>query len=223
MLGRMKNRNKPLRKWLYKIYIWLTELLYHQLAWAYDAVAWMVSFGQWHKWRLRALDFIKPGLCLEVGFGTGELLRAIAERGINVIGLEKSTQMQRVVNRKIRRKALKIKRVQSRVETMPFSAQVFDNVISTFPSGYILKEETLREVFRVLKKSGRMVVVGLYVVLKPPLLKRLTHWYLDAGGESFVKDFLVNAEKSGLHGSIIFHETKRYLLPVMILERNDDQ
>jgi ubiquinone/menaquinone biosynthesis C-methylase UbiE len=223
MLERMKKRNKPVKRWISKIYIWLTELLYHQFAWAYDAVAWTVSFGHWHKWRLLALDFLKPGLCLEVGFGTGELLRAMAEQGINVIGLEKSTQMQRVFARKMRGKGENIKRVQSRVEIMPFSGQVFDNMISTFPSGYILKEKTLHEAYRVLKKNGRMVVVGMYVVLKPPVFKRLTHWYLDAGNESIVDDFLAKAKNAGLYVSIIFHETKRYLLPIMILERSDDQ
>ena len=28
-------------------YIWLTERLYHELAWTYDPVSWLVSLGQW--------------------------------------------------------------------------------------------------------------------------------------------------------------------------------
>ncbi len=219
----MKNRRCNLKRWINNALIWATNLLYHQLAWSYDAVAWMVSFGHWQEWRHHGLDHIKPGHTLEVGFGTGELLLTMAELGINVIGLDRSTQMQNVVKRKVRRKGYQNKRVQSCVEAIPFSGQVFDNVISTFPSGYILKEETLKEVLRVLKVNGRMVVVGLYVIFKPALLKWLTHWYLGAGGDTYLTDFTLRAEQIGFNVSVIQHETKRYRLPILILERGNDQ
>lgn len=212
-----------LKRWIKSAFFRVTELLYHQLAWAYDFVAWVVSFGKWHDWRLSALDHIKPGLCLEVGFGTGELLMTMIEQGINVIGLERSTQMQKVVNRKLRRKGYQIKRVQSFMEKMPFAELVFDNVISTFPSVYILKEETLQEVFRVLQKNGRLVLVGLFVNLKPALLKWLSQGYLGSGGVSVINHLALSAEKTGFNVSVIIHETKRYQLPIMIMERGDDQ
>ena len=83
-----------------------TELLYHSFAWAYDLVAWLVSFGQWAQWRRDSLDYLQPGSVLEVGFGTGELLIEMSEMGLNVVGVELSPQMHRVTRRKLRKRAL---------------------------------------------------------------------------------------------------------------------
>jgi ubiquinone/menaquinone biosynthesis C-methylase UbiE len=218
----MKSKPPFFSKLLYQGYVWLTERLYHQLAWAYDTIAWLVSFGQWSEWRLVVLGHLLPGQILEVGFGTGELLFAMVEQGLDVTGLEISGQMHQIVSRKFRRKGCCVNRVQSRVETMPFSPQVFDNVISTFPSGYILREETLQETYRVLKSNGRMIVLGLYVVLKPGLLRWLTRWYLGSGGVSFIEHFVASAKQVGFEVEVIMHDTKRYILPVVILERNND-
>jgi len=30
-----------------RLYVWATERLYQELAWAYDGVSWLVSLGHW--------------------------------------------------------------------------------------------------------------------------------------------------------------------------------
>src|SRR3989337_1455537 len=56
--------------------------LYTTLAPAYDLIAWTVSMGQWNQWVGTALEPLPAGPLLELGHGTGHLLRDLAVRGI---------------------------------------------------------------------------------------------------------------------------------------------
>ena len=54
--------------------------LYHGLAFAYDAVAVLVSFGQWVEWTKATLPFIEGTRLLELGHGPGHLQRLLLDR-----------------------------------------------------------------------------------------------------------------------------------------------
>ena len=207
--------------WLVKAYLWATELLYGPLAWAYDAVAWLVSFGNWSRWRLDALGYLKAGSVLEIGFGTGELLLALVEGGQAVFGLELSAQMQRVTAKKLKKKAKVVKRVRAHVEAMPFPSGVFENLISTFPSNYILSRKTLAEIKRVLSAQGRCVVLGLGVQFTSTLKQCLTTLWVGRFEEAVICHFIQAAQEAGLSVTQIDHKTSAYVLPVLILERKD--
>lgn len=209
------------RKWYIRAYLWAAELLYGPLAWAYDSVAWLVSFGYWSRWRLDALEFTKPGSVLEIGFGTGELLIALAERGQDVTGLEVSLSMHKITARKIRKNGQSIRRVCGQAQMMPFPATAFDNVVVTFPSNYILKTETLSEIQRVLKRDGRCVVVGLGVQFTSRLMRALTQLWLGGRAEQLLNFFEQPAADVGLSVTIMEHQTPAYILPVVILEPKD--
>lgn len=207
--------------WLGKTYLWVVELLYGPLAWAYDTIAWLVSFGYWSQWRLDVLEYTRPGPTLEMGFGTGELLIALSMRGDEVIGLELSPQMHQVTARKLRISSLTSKRVRARTEAMPFMAGRFDNLIATFPSQYILKQETLSEIRRVLKQQGRCVVLGLGVHFKSGLKQWLTHLWMGHDADTMIRWFVEHTEAQGLTVTRVDHQADAYTLPVLILERSD--
>ena len=207
--------------WLVRAYLWATELLYGPLAWAYDAVAWLVSFGYWSRWRLDALSYLQPGSVLEVGFGTGELLIALSERGYDLTGLELSPHMHRVTGRKLSKHAFNLKRVRGKTEAMPFPSGMFDNLLSTFPSKYILKQETLGEFKRVLDRQGRCVIVGLGVQFNSGVKRCLTNLWLGRAGDPLVEVFVKIAETAGFSTTIITHQSETYSLPVLYLERLD--
>ena len=209
-------------RWVAKSYLWATELLYHRLAWAYDFVAWLVSFGQWSQWRLDAADYLQPGNVLEIGFGTGALLIELAARGYAVTGLEFSWEMQRVTGGKLEREGIFVKRVRARAQAMPFPSAHFDNVIVTFPSNYILQEDTLKEIHRLLKKEGRLIVAGLTVRFKSGIRQWLTGWFLEGAFDDVLALMRTKAEKTGLQVDRVMHETEDYVIPILILEHKND-
>ena len=196
-------------------------MLYHSLAWAYDFVAWVVSFGHWHDWRLAALDYIQPGTILEIGFGTGELLLEMKSRGYDITGLELSPQMHTVTRRKLKQRGLTVKRVRGRVEAVPIKEQAFANVISTFPARYILNENTFSEIRRLLKVSGRFVIVGLGVYFKSGIKRWLTRWALGGPYNEFINHFIAEAQKKRFKATLHEYEDEISLLPVLVLERDD--
>jgi ubiquinone/menaquinone biosynthesis C-methylase UbiE len=207
--------------WLLRAYLWAAEQLYGSLAWAYDAIAWLVSFGYWSRWRLDALAYLHPGSVLEVGFGTGAVLISLAERSRNVTGLDPSAQMQKVTARKLAKQALQVKRVRGLAERMPFAMGTYDNVLSTFPSKYILNPETLSEIWRVLSRSGRCVIVGLGVQFNGGIKRWLTDLWLGRTRDGLLEQFSEMVKKAGFSVNIVKHQTETYTLPVWILEKND--
>jgi ubiquinone/menaquinone biosynthesis C-methylase UbiE len=145
------------------LYLWACERLYHEFAWSYDPVSRLVSGGAWPAWRRLALAEAPDGRLLEIGFGTGELLAEMAAAGRDVVGLELSTDMQRVAARRLARAGLVAPRVQAPAQHMPLAAGAFDAVIATFPAPYILEPATLAECYRVLRPGGCLIVAGLWV------------------------------------------------------------
>ena len=197
-------------------------MLYDSFSWAYDLVAWVVSFGFWPRWRLVSLDYLKTGSVLETGFGTGALLFALTARGQDVTGLELSPAMQRVTSRKLKCRGVTVKRIQSRTEAIPFPDGSFTNVLSTFPSRYIASEQTIREVGRVLDDGGRWVIMGLNAAFTTGLRRWLTAWlFHEAGGEK-IKQFIQKVESLGLKAEILTHQAPEYSLEILILEKKHD-
>jgi ubiquinone/menaquinone biosynthesis C-methylase UbiE len=164
-----------LRNWLNKSYGWACERLYHELAWFYDNVSWLVSAGRWGVWRRSALGYLpaQDGLrVLEIGFGTGELLLELAQRNVAVHGLELSPAMHAVARKKLRSYMIAVPLLRARAQAMPLANTQFDAILATFPAPYILDPATLAECARLLRGEGRLIIVGLWVTVKPAMLAR---------------------------------------------------
>jgi len=135
------------------------KLLYHQFAFSYDLVASLVSLGLWKSWVFSAREYLNGPKVLEIGHGTGHLLRALSELGLWVIGLEESWQMQELARKNLENAGLKLKSVNAVAQTIPFKSNLFDQVVATFPSDYIADPLTLTEIYRVLLPGGSLIVV----------------------------------------------------------------
>ncbi|NUM49059.1 MAG: methyltransferase domain-containing protein [Anaerolineales bacterium] len=140
-----------------RFYLFLTELLYHQFAWAYDGVAALVSAGYWKHWGFAILPDLTGHRILELGHGPGHLQAALLEKGDRVIGLDKSPEMTRQAAHRLRKKQPRL--VHGAAGRLPFADQSFDRVAATFPTNYITARDTLAEIYRVLAPGGRVVVV----------------------------------------------------------------
>ena len=133
------------------------ELLYSELAWAYDAAAWLVSSGRWDSWRRLALNeaLASGPFIVELGPGTGHGLLYLSERGAVVVGIEPSPQMLAQARRRARRVTL----VRGRSQQIPLRDGMAAAVVCTFPGNWITDPVTWAEIERVLRPGGRAVAL----------------------------------------------------------------
>lgn len=132
------------------------HLLYHPFAFTYDLVAWVVSFGKWNDWVFSIFPLIEGTRILELGHGPGHLQRFLLDRGLSPVAIDESMQMGRLARRRL---GSKLKLTRGLSQSLPYPSGYFDTVISTFPSEYIFDGRTLSEVKRVLRNSGRLIVL----------------------------------------------------------------
>lgn len=200
------------RGWLEKCYAWACERLYHEFAWGYDLVSWVVSGGRWSRWRRAALDYVPANTneedaarTLELGFGTGELLIAMAQTKQNAFGLELSPAMQRVTAKKFRRQNVNLPRVQASAQQIPFATASFTSIISTFPAPYILDPSTLNECQRILAPGGRLIIVGLWTTLDHPWLPKIVPLFYGEPKQIMLDALCERFARADLHAQFLTH------------------
>jgi ubiquinone/menaquinone biosynthesis C-methylase UbiE len=164
------------------------HLLYNQLAFSYDLVAGLVSFGQWAAWRRTASLFLQAGPTLELGHGTGGLLADLTAAGLAPVGLDVSPEMGRLARGQLLRGNQPLRLVRARAQFLPFPQASFVNVIATFPTEFILEPETLASVHRVLRSDGRLIIVVMGYLQGPGPLQRLVNWAYRVTGQRHIPE-----------------------------------
>jgi len=159
------------------------HLLYHQLAWTYEAVAWLVSLGQWAAWRRLTLLHLQPGPTLELAYGTGRLHADLHQAGRQPIGIDLSPYMARQAGRWLTQQGLEPTLCRGNVQTLPFPSGHFANVVATFPTDYIIEADTLAEVHRTLRPGGRLIVVAQGMLRGPWPLRPFIDWLYKITGQ----------------------------------------
>ncbi len=161
------------------------RLLYYEFAWTYDVVSWVVSLGEWRCWQLAALPFVVGRDVLEIGHGPGHMLLALQNARFEVVGLDLSPYMGRQARKRTQRT---IPLVRGVVQELPFETAVFDTVLSTFPTDYIIDPATLAEVTRVLRVNGRFVIVPEGHLTGDGVVNRFIEWLFAITGQRYPVD-----------------------------------
>jgi len=186
------------------------RLLYHELAWTYEAVAWLVSTGLWRRWREASIDFLpSSGRVLEIGAGTGVLSLEMTRRGWPVVALDRSSQMIRNAVRRFRRTSSCTPSARSpllvRADTahLPFGRECFAATVSTFPTEYILSVQVIMEAVRVLEVGGRFIIVPNAAFTGTRLPQRWARelFRVTRQAPAWIAPLVDSLSKSGLHTS----------------------
>ena len=141
----------------------------------YDWVVQIMALGQAGRLRRKTVEFaqIAPGeRILDVGCGTGDLTLRAAERAGStgqVCGIDPGPEMIEVARRKADRKHVAVDFRVGVIEQLPYPDASFDVVLSSLMMHHLpadLKPIGLAEIRRVLKPTGRLIIVDMKGLLE---------------------------------------------------------
>ena len=151
--------------------------MFDRIARVYDRMNSVMTAGMHHSWRRRAADIanVGPGSrALDVATGTGDLAVELAGRGAAVVGLDFSERMLELA----RGKAPKIDFVQGNALDLRYPDGSFDAVTVGFGArNFDDLDRGLRELARVTKPGGRVVILEITTPQKPPLSWFFRLWF----------------------------------------------
>ncbi|MCK5329912.1 MAG: class I SAM-dependent methyltransferase [Candidatus Marinimicrobia bacterium] len=179
------------------------------IPWAsiYDGLVWLVSFGKMQAIRkdiISLLHFEHGDTVLDVGCGTGDLALEIqgiiSDKG-KMYGIDASPKMIGVAKRKADRISAGTSFQVGLIEDIAFPDNNFDVVLNSLVMHHLpddLKLAGLSEIYRVLKPSGRILIVDIESTSDGSWIQKLA-------------DFVVN-----LHGGhAIMHDNVQKLIPLV--------
>lgn len=138
--------------------------LFDSIAGDYDKLNHVLSLGIDKTWRRRAIKYIE-GDVLDVACGTGDFSIAIAKKtGAKVTGVDLSDGMLKVMAEKVAKAGLeeRISAEQGNCEELRFEDASFERVTIAFGvRNFEHREVALKEICRVLKPKGKLVILEL--------------------------------------------------------------
>lgn len=96
---------------------------------------------------------------LDIGTGTGYLARPLAKQGSHVVGLDPSDKLLEQAKKLDRENNVSISYVTGQAENLPFEDNSFDVVTAGQCWHWFDSEKAVQEVYRVLKKDGKLIIV----------------------------------------------------------------
>jgi demethylmenaquinone methyltransferase/2-methoxy-6-polyprenyl-1,4-benzoquinol methylase len=151
--------------------------MFDRIAGVYDLMNTVMTAGLHHRWRERAVDLARVGPgshALDVATGTGDLAIELARRGADVVGSDFSDGMLA----KARAKAPGLRWEQADALALPYDDDAFDAATVGFGArNFGDLERGLREMARVVKPGGRVVVLEITTPTTPPLSTFFSLWF----------------------------------------------
>jgi demethylmenaquinone methyltransferase/2-methoxy-6-polyprenyl-1,4-benzoquinol methylase len=151
--------------------------MFDRIAGVYDLMNTVMTAGLHHRWRARAVDLARVGpgdRALDVATGTGDLAIELASRGADVVGSDFSEGMLA----RARAKAPGIRWEQADALALPYGDDEFAAATVGFGArNFGDLERGLREMVRVVRPGGRVVILEITTPRKPPLSVFFSVWF----------------------------------------------
>ena len=159
--------------------------MFDRVAGRYDALNSVMTAGLHHRWRQRAADRAElvPGdSALDVCCGTGDMALELASRvspGGHVVGCDFSEPMLDLAREKAGGRSAEAVRFEwADALSLPYDAGRFDAVTVGFGVRNLADlDRGLREMTRVLRPGGRLVVLEITQPVRPPLSVFYSLWF----------------------------------------------
>ncbi|MFA4850955.1 MAG: bifunctional demethylmenaquinone methyltransferase/2-methoxy-6-polyprenyl-1,4-benzoquinol methylase UbiE [Bacteroidales bacterium] len=150
--------------------------MFNNIAPHYDFLNHFLSAGTDKRWREKTIRLLKPynpEQILDIATGTGDLaIQAISLNPHKVTGVDISEEMLKIAGKKIIQKNLenRIFFQKAASEDLPFADETFNAVTVAFGvRNFFNLEKSLQEIYRVLKKSGVVVILEFSVPAAFPM------------------------------------------------------
>jgi demethylmenaquinone methyltransferase / 2-methoxy-6-polyprenyl-1,4-benzoquinol methylase len=151
--------------------------MFDRIAGVYDRMNSVMTAGMHHRWRQRAADLARVGpgsRALDVATGTGDLAIELARRGASVTGVDFASAMLEVA----RAKAPGIGFELGDALALPYEDARFDAVTVGFGArNFADLDRGLREMARVARPGGRVVVLEITAPRQAPLSWFFKGWF----------------------------------------------
>lgn len=151
--------------------------MFDRIAGVYDVMNSVMTVGMHQRWRERAADLAQVGpgkRALDVATGTGDLALALSARGTEVVGTDFAEKMLEIA----RRKAPQLTFEQGNALDLKYDTDSFDAATVGFGArNFSDLDQGLREMTRVVKPGGRVVVLEITTPQRPPLSWFFRLWF----------------------------------------------
>jgi demethylmenaquinone methyltransferase/2-methoxy-6-polyprenyl-1,4-benzoquinol methylase len=154
--------------------------MFDRIAGPYDLMNSVMTAGLHHRWRERAADLARVGpgsRALDVATGTGDLAIELAARvapGGEVVGSDFSEGMLE----RARAKAPALRWEHGNALALPYGDNEFDAATVGFGArNFSDLGQGLREMVRVVRPGGRVVVLEITTPSRPPLSTFFSLWF----------------------------------------------
>ncbi|MET0761501.1 MAG: class I SAM-dependent methyltransferase [Thermoleophilaceae bacterium] len=151
--------------------------MFDRIARVYDRMNSVMTAGMHHAWRRRAVDLAGVGAgsrALDVATGTGDLAIELASRGASVTGVDFSPAMLDLA----RNKAPDVEFEEGDALALRFPDGEFDAATVGFGArNFADLDKGLRELARVTKPGGRVVVLEITTPQRAPLSWFFRGWF----------------------------------------------
>lgn len=139
---------------------------FDNIASTYDSLNHIMSMGIDRCWRRRATRKVvtpdTPQHFLDVAVGTGDFaydILAVSHPDAKLVGVDLSDEMMKIARVKLDDRATLM---QANAEALPFPDNYFDCVSVAFGiRNFVNRQTALREMLRVLKPGGKLVILEL--------------------------------------------------------------
>jgi len=151
--------------------------MFDRIAGVYDLLNAVMTAGMHQRWRERTAELARVGpgsRALDVATGTGDLAVALSERGADVVGVDFAEKMLEIA----RRKAPALEFQAGNALALDFADGEFDAATVGFGArNFDDLDQGLREMARVVRPGGRVVVLEITTPQRPPLSWFFRVWF----------------------------------------------